>query len=215
MNDIDSQLFVFTFDTDADLLRRELDARFIASQDRSIAMPPPPYMQTDVQAAAAVAAAAAAASGSAVRGGAPGAPQHPSTAVNGPPGAGLPAGLQGLHPGTAPFLQTAGTTLFDPAKFPGAGKMDPQLAASLKFGPGAPVGYPPIPGMPPLGALGPLGLGPPPVSAPPCAVPTSFANPAAVAAGQSAPITSSSKVGIGDRFITEYNDLLLLDFMIF
>ncbi|XP_018495862.1 autism susceptibility gene 2 protein homolog [Galendromus occidentalis] len=31
----------------ADLLRRELDARFIASQDRSIAIPPPPYMRGD------------------------------------------------------------------------------------------------------------------------------------------------------------------------
>lgn len=32
-----------------DLLRRELDTRFLASQDHSIPIPPPPYMQTEVQ----------------------------------------------------------------------------------------------------------------------------------------------------------------------
>ncbi|XP_040355891.1 proline-rich protein 36 isoform X2 [Ixodes scapularis] len=31
-----------------DLLRRELDTRFLASQDRSIAIPPPPYMRTEL-----------------------------------------------------------------------------------------------------------------------------------------------------------------------
>lgn len=31
-----------------DLLRRELDTRFLASQDRSIAIPPPPYMRTEM-----------------------------------------------------------------------------------------------------------------------------------------------------------------------
>ncbi|CAN7984911.1 unnamed protein product, partial [Ixodes hexagonus] len=33
---------------DQDLLRRELDTRFLASQDRSIAIPPPPYMRTEL-----------------------------------------------------------------------------------------------------------------------------------------------------------------------
>ncbi|KFM64303.1 Autism susceptibility 2 protein, partial [Stegodyphus mimosarum] len=32
-----------------DLLRRELDTRFLASQDHSIPIPPPPYMQSEVQ----------------------------------------------------------------------------------------------------------------------------------------------------------------------
>lgn len=33
---------------DQDLLRRELDTRFLASQDRSINIPPPPYMRTEM-----------------------------------------------------------------------------------------------------------------------------------------------------------------------
>lgn len=31
----------------ADLLRRELDTRFLASHDRSMAIPPPPYMRQE------------------------------------------------------------------------------------------------------------------------------------------------------------------------
>lgn len=33
---------------DQDLLRRELDTRFLASQDRSINVPPPPYLRTEM-----------------------------------------------------------------------------------------------------------------------------------------------------------------------
>lgn len=40
---------VFSPLIDPDLLRRELDTRFLASQDHSIPIPPPPYMQSEVQ----------------------------------------------------------------------------------------------------------------------------------------------------------------------
>jgi hypothetical protein len=33
---------------DQDFLRRELDTRFLASHDRSINIPPPPYMSTEM-----------------------------------------------------------------------------------------------------------------------------------------------------------------------
>ena len=103
-----------------DLLRRELDARFLASQDRSIAIPPPPYMRPSPSSGSngSVTSSAVANSSGHINGGA-------ISETNGPNG---------------PLLPTTVPPLFDPK----LSKLDPlaysRSMASLLPSPSGPPG---------------------------------------------------------------------------